>query len=89
MATATKQKAGKKTDLDKDVQSLMELQEKLSTHAGLCQMVGYLRVRLCTYHGVTASRPCSTPPYLSADAAADAVSQVAAAAHRAVSITAQ
>lgn len=39
MATATKQKAGKKTDMDKDVQSLMELQDKLSTHAGLCQMV--------------------------------------------------
>lgn len=38
MATATKQKGGQ--DLDKDVQALMELQEKLNAHAGLKQMVG-------------------------------------------------
>jgi hypothetical protein len=58
MATATKQKVGKKTYVDKDVQSLMELQEKLSVHAGLCQMVRQL-CRLWICPGVTAVHPCS------------------------------
>jgi hypothetical protein len=35
-------KAITKADLDKDVQSLMELQEKLSMHAGMSQMVGLI-----------------------------------------------
>jgi hypothetical protein len=41
MATATKQKTANK-DLDKDVQALMELQDKLGAHAGLRQMVRLL-----------------------------------------------
>ena len=41
MATATKpNKAGSKGDMDKDLQSLMELQEKLNMHAMMQQMVG-------------------------------------------------
>lgn len=49
MATATtKQKTANK-DLDKDVQALMELQDKLGAHAGLRQMV-----RLLWQHAVAA-----------------------------------
>lgn len=56
MATATKQKISK-ADMDKDVQSLMELQDKLNMHAGLNQMVG---------HAIwTAGRAASDPQLLS------------------------
>jgi len=41
MAAATRQKAGAQADIDKDLHSLMELQEKLNKHSGLQQMVWF------------------------------------------------
>lgn len=81
----------KAADLDKDVQALMELQEKLSMQAGLGQMV-----RLCccllrpsvTACCLPSSQLSSVCAASTADAAADPKGQDSAAPNRAGTLTA-